>query len=92
MITTGTFMHGLLHVGLQNQAGGRMGDGVSTLSESLRELGFELGRFKTGTPCRLNARSIDFTRCERQDGDEPPPRFSFRPELLVEHRGRSFSP
>ncbi len=85
VITTGTFMHGLLHVGLRNQAGGRMGDGVSTLSESLRELGFELGRFKTGTPCRLNARSIDFTRCQRQDGDEPPPRFSFRPELLVKH-------
>jgi tRNA uridine 5-carboxymethylaminomethyl modification enzyme len=82
IITTGTFMRGLLHVGLQNQAGGRMGDGVSTLSESLRELGFEIGRFKTGTPCRLNSRSIDFSRCERQDGDEPPPRFSFRPEEL----------
>ncbi len=82
IITTGTFMRGLLHVGLRNQAGGRMGDGASTVSESLRELGFELGRFKTGTPCRLNARSIDFSRCERQDGDEPPPRFSFRPEEL----------
>jgi tRNA uridine 5-carboxymethylaminomethyl modification enzyme len=79
VITTGTFLRGLLHVGLQNQSGGRMGDGVSTLSDSLRELGFEIGRFKTGTPCRLNARSIDFSRCERQDGDEPPPRFSFRP-------------
>ena len=64
IITTGTFMRGLLHVGLQNQAGGRMGDGVSTVSDSLRELGFELGRFKTGTPCRLNARSIDLSRCE----------------------------
>ncbi|MBV9299489.1 MAG: tRNA uridine-5-carboxymethylaminomethyl(34) synthesis enzyme MnmG, partial [Verrucomicrobia bacterium] len=77
VITTGTFMRGLLHVGLQNQAGGRMGDSVSTLSEALRELGFEIGRFKTGTPCRLNGRSIDFARCERQDGDKPPPRFSF---------------
>jgi tRNA uridine 5-carboxymethylaminomethyl modification enzyme len=83
IITTGTFMRGLLHVGLQNQAGGRMGDGVSTLSENLRELGFEIGRFKTGTPCRLNARSIDFSRCERQDGDVPPPRFSFAREDLV---------
>ncbi|MBV8414480.1 MAG: tRNA uridine-5-carboxymethylaminomethyl(34) synthesis enzyme MnmG [Verrucomicrobia bacterium] len=82
IITTGTFMRGLLHVGLQNQAGGRMGDGVSTLSDSLRELGFEIGRFKTGTPCRLNSRSIDFSRCERQEGDDPPPRFSFRPEEL----------
>jgi len=77
IITTGTFMRGLLHVGLQNQTGGRMGDAVSTLSENLRELGFEIGRFKTGTPCRLNGRTIDFSRCERQDGEEPPPRFSF---------------
>ena len=91
VVTTGTFMRGLLHVGLQNQAGGRMGDGVSTVSESLRELGFELGRFKTGTPCRLNARSIDFNRCERQDGDEPPPRFSFRPEELKRGRDDLFT-
>jgi tRNA uridine 5-carboxymethylaminomethyl modification enzyme len=77
VVTTGTFMRGLLHVGLQNQSGGRMGDTVSNLSQNLRELGFEVGRFKTGTPCRLNARSIDLSRCERQDGDEPPPRFSF---------------
>ena len=62
IITTGTFMQGLLHVGLRNQAGGRMGDGTSSLSVNLRELGFETGRFKTGTPCRLNARSIDLTR------------------------------
>jgi tRNA uridine 5-carboxymethylaminomethyl modification enzyme len=78
VITTGTFMRGLLHVGLQNQSGGRMGDAASTLSDSLRQLGFEIGRFKTGTPCRLNGRSIDFSRCERQTGDQPPPRFSFR--------------
>src|ERR1700722_10955430 len=83
VITTGTFMRGLLHVGLQNQAGGRMGDSVSTLSQSLRELGFEIGRFKTGTPCRLNARSIDLGKCERQNGDVPPPPFSFRRETLV---------
>jgi tRNA uridine 5-carboxymethylaminomethyl modification enzyme len=77
VVTTGTFMRGLLHVGLNNMAGGRMGDGPSTLSDNLRELGFEIGRFKTGTPCRLNARSIDFSKCERQAGDEPPPRFSY---------------
>jgi tRNA uridine 5-carboxymethylaminomethyl modification enzyme len=82
IITTGTFMRGLLHVGLRNQAGGRMGDAVSTLSDNLKALGFEIGRFKTGTPCRLNGRSIDFTRCEVQNGDEPPPRFSFRAEML----------
>src|SRR5215207_598430 len=51
VISSGTFMRGLLHVGLRNQPGGRMGDSVSTLSDSLRELGFEVGRFKTGTPC-----------------------------------------
>ena len=83
VITTGTFMRGLLHVGLQNQVGGRMGDAVSTLSDSLRELGFEVARFKTGTPCRLNSRSIDFTRCELHPGDEPPPMFTFWPERLT---------
>ena len=91
VVTTGTFMRGLLHVGLQNQTGGRMGDTVSTLSQNLRELGFEVGRFKTGTPCRLNGRSIDFTRCERQDGDEPPPRFSFSDEELAPGPGQIFT-
>ena len=68
-----------------------MGDGVSTLSDCLRELGFEIGRFKTGTPCRLNARSIDFRRCERQDGDVPPPRFSTRDEELEEGSDQTFT-
>lgn len=81
VITTGTFMRGLMHVGMQNQQGGRMGDAPSTLSDDLRRLGFEVRRFKTGTPCRLNGRSIDFSQCERQDGDTPPPRFSFRSHL-----------
>ena len=76
IITTGTFMRGLLHVGLNNQPGGRMGDALSTLSDNLKDLGFEVGRFKTGTPCRLLAKSIDFTRCERQDGDADLPLFS----------------
>lgn len=77
IVTTGTFMRGLLHVGLRNQVGGRMGDTVSTFSDCLKELGFEVGRFKTGTPCRLLARSIDFTRCEPQPGDKEPVVFSF---------------
>ncbi len=77
IIASGTFMRGLLHVGKQNQVGGRMGDTVSTLSDSLRALGFEVARFKTGTPCRLNGRRIDFLRCEAQFGDEPVPHFSF---------------
>jgi tRNA uridine 5-carboxymethylaminomethyl modification enzyme len=82
VVTTGTFMRGLLHVGLRSHTGGRMGDTVSTFSDCLRELGFEVQRFKTGTPCRLVAKSIDFTRCERQDGDEPPPLFSYLADTL----------
>lgn len=79
VITTGTFMRGLLHVGLENQQGGRMGDSSSTLSDHLREMGFEVGRFKTGTPCRLNGRTIDFGQCERQDGDPAITRFGYFP-------------
>src|SRR6266446_6242318 len=77
VITSGTFLRGLLHVGENSKPGGRMADAHSSLSENLRQLGFEVGRFKTGTPCRLNARSIDFSRCEIQLGDEAPPRFAF---------------
>jgi tRNA uridine 5-carboxymethylaminomethyl modification enzyme len=91
IITTGTFMRGLLHVGLQNQVGGRMGDAASSLSDSLRDLGFEVGRFKTGTPCRLVGRSIDFSACARQDGDTPPPAFTFLPELLEREADDIFS-
>jgi tRNA uridine 5-carboxymethylaminomethyl modification enzyme len=84
IISSGTFMRGLLHVGQQNQAGGRMGDSISTLSDSLRTLGFDVQRFKTGTPCRLNSRSIDFSKCELQPGDEPAPRFSYLSGVLGE--------
>jgi tRNA uridine 5-carboxymethylaminomethyl modification enzyme len=91
VVTTGTFMRGLLHVGLQNQTGGRMGDSFSTLSDSLRELGFEVGRFKTGTPCRLHGRTIDFTKCLRQDGDDPPLPFSHIPETLTAARHDIFT-
>jgi len=88
VISSGTFMRGLLHVGLQNQAGGRMGDAISTLSDSLKSLGFEVKRFKTGTPCRINSRSIDFRRCEEQPGDDPPPRFSYLSGVLPEDQGQ----
>ncbi len=77
VITSGTFLRGLLHVGERSKPGGRMADANSGLSDSLRRLGFIVGRFKTGTPCRINGRSIDFSRCEVQLGDEPPPRFAF---------------
>lgn len=82
VVTTGTFMKGLIHVGKRSQAGGRMADSASGISESLKELGFQLGRFKTGTPCRIVAKSIDFSRCERQDGDPTPSPFSFIRETI----------
>ena len=92
VISSGTFMRGLLHVGQQNQAGGRMGDSVSTLSDSLRHLGFDVQRFKTGTPCRLNSRSIDFSKCEIQPGDKPAPRFSYLSGVLPEDESEGLSP
>ncbi|MGZ8939154.1 MAG: tRNA uridine-5-carboxymethylaminomethyl(34) synthesis enzyme MnmG, partial [Limisphaerales bacterium] len=79
VITSGTFLRGLLHVGEKRSPGGRLADTTSNLSESLSTLGFEVGRFKTGTPCRIARRSIDFSRCEVQYGDDPPPAFSYLP-------------
>lgn len=90
VITSGTFLHGLLHVGETTKRGGRLGDSFSNLSESLHKFGFESGRFKTGTPCRIARRSIDFTKCEIQRGDEPAPRFSFV-ELDPKQHGDIFS-
>src|SRR5437868_144671 len=77
VLTAGTFLRGLLHVGEHSKAGGRMGDAASSLSDNIRALGFESGRFKTGTPCRINERSVDFDHLQIQEGDEPPPRLSF---------------
>ncbi|MBI4436727.1 MAG: tRNA uridine-5-carboxymethylaminomethyl(34) synthesis enzyme MnmG [Candidatus Omnitrophica bacterium] len=78
VITTGTFLKGLIHVGESQTQGGRMGDPPSrTLSDSLRRLGFEIGRLKTGTPPRVNRRSIDFSKLEVQPGDPHPLPFSF---------------
>jgi len=88
IITTGTFLRGLMHVGSNQQFGGRAGDAAAmTLSLSLKELGLELGRLKTGTPPRLLRRSIDFSKTEAQLGDEPIPYFTFWKEDLfhVEH-------
>jgi tRNA uridine 5-carboxymethylaminomethyl modification enzyme len=78
VITTGTFLQGILHVGESRQSGGRAGDSsANLLSSSLREIGLELGRFKTGTPPRLLRRSIDFSQTIQQCGDNPAPHFSF---------------
>jgi tRNA uridine 5-carboxymethylaminomethyl modification enzyme len=78
IITTGTFLRGLMHIGLNQQSGGRAGDSAAmSLSGSLKEVGLELGRLKTGTPPRLLRRSIDFSKMEPQYGDEPVPYFTF---------------
>lgn len=78
VVTTGTFLRGLMHIGANQQAGGRSGDSAAmSLSGSLQELGLELGRLKTGTPPRLLRRSIDFSKLEVQPGDEPVPYFTF---------------
>ena len=78
IITTGTFLRGLMHVGSNQQPGGRAGDSAAMgLSVSLKEIGIELGRLKTGTPPRLLRRSIDFSKIEAQPGDEPVPYFTY---------------
>ncbi len=78
VITTGTFLRGLMHVGRDQCAGGRAGEPAATgLSASLRKVGLELGRLKTGTPPRLLKRSIDFTKTEAQQGDDPIHYFTF---------------
>ncbi len=91
ILSAGTFMGGLMHVGLRNEKGGRMGDATSNVSEALKRLGFQVDRFKTGTPCRLNARSIDFSKCERQDGDTPVPKFSFMADTLQKGKDDLFT-
>jgi tRNA uridine 5-carboxymethylaminomethyl modification enzyme len=83
VITSGTFLRGLLHLGENSKPGGRMADSSSNLSENLQRLGFKVGRFKTGTPCRINRRSIDFSKCAIQLGDDPPPRFAFYEDIDV---------
>ncbi|HUG79912.1 MAG TPA: tRNA uridine-5-carboxymethylaminomethyl(34) synthesis enzyme MnmG [Burkholderiales bacterium] len=78
VLTTGTFLAGRIHVGLQSYQAGRAGDPASTtLAARLRELKLPVGRLKTGTPPRLDARSIDFSRMQEQPGDAPEPVFSF---------------
>jgi len=78
IVTTGTFLKGLIHIGLSHYPSGRAGEFPSVgLSDNLRDLGFELGRLKTGTPARLNGRTIDFSKMKVQPGDDPAPFFSF---------------
>ena len=84
VLTTGTFLKAIMHTGEAKTVGGRAGDSsAERISDSLTGAGFELARFKTGTPCRLNGRTIDFSRCEEQPGDNPPRPFSFATESIV---------
>ncbi len=84
VITTGTFLRGLIHVGLEQYEAGRMGDMASVgLSQSLKDLGLELGRLKTGTCPRLDGRTIDFSKMEPQHSDDPPAPFSFLTEKIT---------
>ncbi len=84
ILTTGTFMRGLIHIGLINYPGGRAGDLPSAgLSDDLRGLGFDVGRLKTGTPARLDGRTIDFSRLEAQYSDDNPVPFSFSTKRIT---------
>ncbi|MFH1702368.1 MAG: tRNA uridine-5-carboxymethylaminomethyl(34) synthesis enzyme MnmG [Nitrospirota bacterium] len=84
IVTTGTFLKGLIHIGFENFSAGRAGEFPSVgLSDSLRELGFEMGRLKTGTPPRLDAKTIDFLKTEAQYGDDPPTPFSHSTEKIT---------
>ena len=78
VLTTGTFLNGLIHIGRQNFSGGRMGEQASKgITEQLSEKGFTTGRMKTGTPPRVDGRSLDYTKMEEQAGDVEPAKFSF---------------
>jgi tRNA uridine 5-carboxymethylaminomethyl modification enzyme len=91
VVTTGTFLNGLIHIGTVHFPAGRAGEIASvSLAESLKSLGFDMGRMKTGTPPRLCASSIDFSQMERQDSDPAPEPFSFATEKLREERLPSY--
>jgi tRNA uridine 5-carboxymethylaminomethyl modification enzyme len=85
VLTTGTFLKAVMHTGEAKTSGGRAGEGAAVaLSDSLAGCGFHLARFKTGTPCRLNGRTIDFSKCELQPGDTEPRPFSFATEKVTQ--------
>lgn len=81
VLTNGTFMNGVIHVGEKQFGGGRMGEKAATgITEQLLKLGFESGRMKTGTPPRVDGRSLDYSKMEEQPGDEAPAKFSYSAE------------
>ena len=87
ILTPGTFLGGVMHFGMNQVAGGRIGESpAQVLADCLQSLGFSLGRLKTGTPARLHRDSIDFAALEEQPGDEPPKPFSFHPDYEVHNQ------
>jgi tRNA uridine 5-carboxymethylaminomethyl modification enzyme len=87
ILTTGTFLQAIMHTGETKTAGGRAGEGTTAgISGALNRLGFELARFKTGTPARLNGRTIDYSQCELQPGDDDPQPFSFLTDRLEQEQ------
>ncbi|MDX2001515.1 MAG: tRNA uridine-5-carboxymethylaminomethyl(34) synthesis enzyme MnmG [Chitinophagales bacterium] len=84
VLTNGTFLNGIIHIGEKNFGGGRVGEkSASGITEQLVDLGFESGRMKTGTPPRIDGRSLDYSKMEIQDGDEQPSKFSFTDTPLL---------
>lgn len=91
VLTNGTFLNGIIHIGTKNFGGGRMGDKASVgLTENLIALGFESARLKTGTPVRVDGRSIDFSKMDEQKGDENPARFSYTETPALTHQRSCF--
>ena len=89
ILTNGTFLNGLIHVGRMQQEGGRIAEKASKgLSDQLKNLGFEVGRMKTGTPARIDGRSINFAKLQRQEGDNENKHFSYLPEIMTNLRQR----
>lgn len=85
IITSGTFLNGVIHIGEKQFGGGRMGEkGATGITEQLNSLGFRSGRMKTGTPPRIDGRSLDYSKMEVQEGDEDPSNFSFLPSPKLE--------
>ena len=87
VLTTGTFLNGVMHVGKEKTKGGRFGEPACYgITPALKKLGLTLGRLKTGTPARLDRDTIDWSKCERQDGDNPPRPFSFMTKELPQEQ------
>src|SRR5690606_34148490 len=87
ILTNGTFLNGIIHIGEKRIGGGRSGERAAKgITEQLVSLGFEAGRMKTGTPPRVDGRSLDYSKMEEQPGDENPGKFSFTDTMPLKHQ------